>query len=135
MLSCGGGTTNFLIHKIFCSFNVPSSIVSKQGSIFTSTFWLALCHYLYIKRRLSTAFYPQTDGQTKKQKQTLKQYLRAYMNYQQNDWAKLLPMNEYAYNNVVNASTGLTPFKALMGYNSDFDIKMSREPESASQDT
>ena len=38
-------------------------------------------------------------------------------------------MAEYAYNNAVNASTGLTPFKALMGYNPDFDIKMSREPE------
>ena len=43
-------------------------------------------------------------------------------------------MAEYAYNNAVNASTGLTPFKALMGYNPDFDIKMSKKSESASQD-
>ena len=43
-------------------------------------------------------------------------------------------MAKYAYNNAVNASTGLMPFMALMGYNPDFDIKMSREPESASQD-
>ena len=56
------------------------------------------------------------------------------MNYQQDDWARLLPMAEYAYNNAVYASTGLTPFKALMGYNLNFDIKMSRESESASQD-
>ena len=64
----------------------------------------------------------------------LEQYLHAYVNYQQNNWARLLPMAEYAYNNIVNASTSLTPFKGLMGYNSDFDIEMSREPESASQD-
>ena len=43
-------------------------------------------------------------------------------------------MAEYAYNNVVNANTGLMPFKALMGYNPDFNIKMSREPELTSQD-
>ena len=43
-------------------------------------------------------------------------------------------MAEYAYKNAVNTSTGLTPFKALMGYNSDFNTEMSKEPESASQD-
>ena len=40
---------DFFIHTVFCSFGVPSSIVSNQGSIFTSTFWSALCHYLHIK--------------------------------------------------------------------------------------
>ena len=110
---------NLLVHKVFCNFGVPSSIVSNQGSIFTSTFWSALCHYLRIKRCLSTAFHSQTNGQTKKQNQTLEQYLRAYVNYQQDNWARLLLMAEYANNNAVNASTGLTPFKALMGYNCD----------------
>ena len=43
-------------------------------------------------------------------------------------------MAEYAYNNAVNASTSLTPFKALMGYNPDLDIELSRKPESVSQD-
>ena len=43
-------------------------------------------------------------------------------------------MAKYAYKNTFNASTGLTPIKALMGYNSDFDIEMSKEPEPASQD-
>ena len=66
---------NLLIHTVFCSFGVPSSIVSNQGSIFTSIFWLALCHYLRIKRHLSTAFPLQTNGQTERQNQTLEQYL------------------------------------------------------------
>ena len=57
------------------------------------------------------------------------------MNYQQDNWARLLPMVEYAYNNAVNASTSLTPFKTLMSYNPDFNIEMSRKLESASQDT
>ena len=108
---------NLLIHTVFCSFSVSSSIVSSRGSIFTSTFWLALCHYLHIKRCLSTAFLPQTNGETEIQNQTLEQYLCAYVNYQQDIWARLLSMAEYAFNNAVNASTGLMPFKALMGYN------------------
>ena len=58
---------NLLIHTVYCSFGVPSSIVSNQGSIFTSTFWLALYHHVRIKRRLSMAFYPQTNGQTERQ--------------------------------------------------------------------
>ena len=126
--------SDLLIHTVFSSFDVPSRIVSNQDSIFTITFWLALCHYLCINRRLSTAFHLQTDGQTERQNQTLEQYLHAYVNNQQDNWARLLPMAEYAYNNAVNASTGLTLFKALMGYNLDFDIKMSQELEPASQD-
>ena len=55
----------------------------------------------------------------------LEQYLRTYVNYQQDNWARLLSMVEYPYNYPVNASTSLTPFKALMGYNPDFDIEMS----------
>ena len=125
---------NLLIHTVFCSSGVPSSIISNSGSIFTSIFWLALCHYLCIKRRLSMAFHPQTNSQTKRQNQTLEQYLRAYVNNQQDNWARLLPMAKYAYNNAINASTSLTPFKALMSYNPDFNIKMFKEPKSASQD-
>ena len=125
---------HLLVRTVFCSFGVPSSIVSNQGSIITSIFWLALCHYIRIKRRLSMAFHPQTDSQTKRQNQTLEQYLRTYVNYQQDNWARLLPMAEYAYNNTVNGSTGLTPFKTLMGYNLNFDIKLSQEPKPASQD-
>ena len=126
---------DLLIHTVFCIFGVPSSIVSNQGLIFMSTFWLALCHYLHIKRRLSTAFHPQTNSQTERQNQMLEQYLRIYVNYQQDNWARLLLMAKYAYNNAVNASTSQTPSKALMGYNSDFDIEMSWEPEPASHNT
>ena len=124
---------NLFGHTVFCSFDVPSSIVSNQGSIFTSTFWLALCHYLCIKRCLTMTFYPHTNSQTESQNQMLKQYLHAYMNYQQDDWARFLLMAEYAYNNAVNASTSLRPFKALMGYNPDFNIEIFQEPEPASQ--
>ena len=103
--------------KIHRHYGQPSSIVTDRGSVFTAKFWQSFTHYLKIRRKLSTAFHPQTDGQTERQNQTLEQYLRAYTNYQQDDWVALLPQAEFAYNNSRNSTTGLTPFMALMGYN------------------
>ena len=51
----------------------------------------------------SSAFHPQTDGQTERLNSTLEQYLRMYCDYQQDDWASLLPMAEFSYNNCYDA--------------------------------
>jgi hypothetical protein len=67
---------------------------------------------LRVGRRLSTAYHPQTDEPSERQNQTLEQYLRAYVNYQQDDWLTWLPLAEFAYNNSIYASTGVTPFYA-----------------------
>ncbi len=69
----------------------------------------------HIEQRLSTAFHPQTDGQTERQNSVLEQYLRNYVNYQQDDWAPLLALAEFAYNAAVHSSTGKTPFEILNG--------------------
>jgi hypothetical protein len=75
-----------LFHKkIVCVYGTPASIVTDRGSIFTSQFWASLCFYMKARRRLSTAFHPQTDGQTERQNQTLEHYLRCYVNYRQDD--------------------------------------------------
>ena len=54
-----------------------------------------------IKAATSTAYYPQTDGQTEKLNQTLEQYLRHYINYIQNNWTSLLPAAQFAYNAIL----------------------------------
>ena len=92
------------------------SIISDRRSIFTSKFLSLLCYFLGIERRLSTSFHPQTDGQTEKQNSTIEVYLRAFVNLEQNDWVRLLPMAEYAYNNAKNASTDHMPFELNFGY-------------------
>ena len=61
-------------------------------------------------------FHPQTDSQTERQNSTIKAYLQAFVNFKQDDWARLLPMAEFVYNNVKNASTRHTPFKLNCGY-------------------
>ena len=60
-------------------------------------------------------FHPQTDGQTECQNQTLEQYLRAYVVYQQDDWGTWLPMAKFAYNNSFHSTLGCSPFYALQG--------------------
>ena len=62
------------------------------------------------------------DGQTERTNQTLEQYLRAYCNYQQDNWSELLPLAEFAYNNAPSATTGITPFFANKGYHPNLTI-------------
>ena len=65
--------------------------------------------------KVSTTFHPQTNGQTKRQNSTIEAYLRAFVNFKRNDWARLFSMAEFAYNNAKNASTGYTLFELNYG--------------------
>ncbi len=96
---------------------LQNSIVTDRGTQFTSEFWTALCYHFRIKRWLSTAYHPQTDGQTERQNCTLEQYLHAYVNYHQGDWVYWLPMAEFAYNNSVHSALGVSPYFAETGWN------------------
>ncbi len=112
---------------------VPGSIVTDRGSLFTSKFWSSLYYFLGIKRKLSTAFHPQTDGQTERQNSTMEAYLRAFLNWEQDDWARLLPMAEFAYNIAKNASTGHTPFELNCGYYPKVSFEEDVDPRSRSR--
>jgi transposase InsO family protein len=94
----------------------PDDIISDRGRQFVSHFWTRLCDRLGTKPKLSTAYHPETDGQTENANAYLKQYLRAYCNYNQDNWADLLPMAEFEANSTVSATTGVAPFVATKGY-------------------
>lgn len=115
--------------KIFKHHGLPSSIVTDRGSIFNSTFTRELCRLLKIQQDLSTAFHPQTDGQTERINAILEQYLRGYCNYQQSDWTELLSMAEFAYNNTVSSTTNVTPFFANYGFHPRHDYVSCSEQE------
>jgi len=108
------------IREIVRLHGLPRDIITDQGSIFTSDLWKETTKKLGIERRLSTAFHPQTDGQTERTNSTSKQSLRAYVNYQQDNWKGLLPMAEFAYNNGYQESTKHTPFFANYGTNPEY---------------
>lgn len=104
--------------KTFYRFHgLPSSIVSDRGKQFVGRLWRRICQMLQISRRLSTAWHPETDGSTERAIQTVKSYLRKYVNYAQDNWASLLPSAELAYNSHDAASTGVSPFFLSHGYN------------------
>ena len=108
------------IQQLVRPHGLPSSIASDRGSLFTSDFWKKITEALGISHNLSTAFHPQTDGQTERANAILEQYLRAYCNYQQDDWEKLLPIVEFCYNNTQTGTTRITPFWANYGYHPRF---------------
>jgi transposase InsO family protein len=107
---------DIFLERIVLQFGIPEGIVSDRGAVFTSAFWSQLCYCLRIKRRLSTAFHPQTDGQTERQNQSLEHYFRCYCNHLQDDWVTKAPRAEFAYNNSVHSTTGMSPFFAMYGF-------------------
>jgi len=109
------------IKEIFRLHGLPKDIITDRGTIFTSDLWKEITKLLGIERPLSTAFHPQTDGQTERTNATLEQYLRAYSNYQQDNWCELLPMAEFAYNNGYQETIKHTPFFANYGMNPEYE--------------
>lgn len=65
---------------------------------------------------MSTAFHPQTDGQTERLNQTIEVYLHAFVNHEQNNWVSLLLMMEFAYNNSITTATDVSPLYANYGF-------------------
>jgi hypothetical protein len=113
----------------FKDHGLPASIISDRGSVFTSRFWEALCFHLGISRGLSTAFHPQTDGQTERQNQTLEQWLRCYVCYMQDDWVELLPLAKFAYMNAPHDSIGMSPNEARYGMTLDTRQGIEDDPQ------
>jgi transposase InsO family protein len=126
------------LQDVYRLHGLPTDIVSDRDKIFRSTFWQHLLALLGVKPNMSTAFHPQTDGQTERVNQSLEQYLRVFCTYQQDNWQELLPSAEFAYNNAVHASTGKSPFLANYGYHpnsaSTFVPRTPRSDNPAAED-
>jgi transposase InsO family protein len=118
--------TSFVMHLIQL-YRIPTDIISDRGSLFTSQFWERVTKALRISQNLSTTFYSQTDGQTEQINVSLEQYLRAYCNYQQDDWGDLLPIAEFCYDNTQAESTKATPFLVIYKYYLHFTPDLGRQ--------
>ena len=104
---------------VWKTHGVPRSIVSDRDTRFVSIFWRSLMKLVGTKLRFSTAYHPQTDGQSEKMNDVVEQILRTYTVYKPEDWDRRLAAAEYAINNSVNISTGYSPFYLNYGYNPD----------------
>ena len=108
-------TAKLFLENIYKLHGLPNDIISDRGSIFTSNFWKELMNLIMIKTNMSTAFHPQSDGQTERVNQILEQYLRLYCDHLQDNWSELLPLAEFAYNNIQHSTTKISPFYANYG--------------------
>src|SRR4051812_19917100 len=101
--------------RIVCLHGVPSKVVSDRGTQFTSKFWRQLHETLGTRLEFSTAFHPQTDGQTERVNQILEDMLRACALDYGSSWDDNLPYAEFSYNNSYQASLQMAPFELLYG--------------------
>ena len=106
---------------------LPKSIISDRGAQFAANLMKELNQILEIETRLSTAFHPQTDGQTEPTNQELEQYLRMFIDYWQEQWLEWLGTAEFAYNNKVNTSTKVSPFRANNGRDPRMGFEMRKQ--------
>src|SRR5881394_2235742 len=102
--------------RIVCLHGVPKKIVSDRGTQFTSRFWERLHDSLDTQLNFSSAYHPQTDGQTERVNQILEDMLRACALKNGQSWDKNLPYAEFSYNNSYQTSLKMSPFEALYGH-------------------
>nr|ABB47133.2 retrotransposon protein, putative, Ty3-gypsy subclass [Oryza sativa Japonica Group] len=111
----GSRLAELYMARIVCLHGVRKKIVSDRGSQFTSNFWKKLQEEMGSKLNFSTAYHPQTDGQTERVNQILEDMLRACTLDFGGSWDKNLPYAEFLYNNSYQASLQMAPYEALYG--------------------
>ena len=109
------GLAELFLREVVRIHGLQLTIISDRGPQFASAFCQQMCSWLGIDRRLSTAFHPQTDGQTEWVNASMEQYLWVFVNHHQNDWVEWLPLAEFAANNRTSETTKCTQFYAVQG--------------------
>jgi len=117
------------LREVWKLHGLPTEIISDMDAKFSREFWESLCKMLGVKRCMSTAYHPQTDGQTERTNQVLEGYLRTFVNYDQDDWYQLLPLAEHTYNNSATNAHKMTPFFANYGFHPQTEWMKEREAQ------
>jgi transposase InsO family protein len=104
------------LDTVYKLHGLPQVIVTDRDPLFTSIFWQELIKKLGITLNFSTAYHPQTDGQTERLNQYLECYLRCMIFEKPKEWEKWVPLAEWWYNTNFHTSIQTIPFEALYGY-------------------
>ena len=105
------------LDMVFKHHGLPRNIVSDRGVKFTSSFWTSLCTQVGIQLKMSTAYHPETDGQTERLNMVIVDMIRHYISPIHDDWDEHLTAVEFAVNNAYQQSIGSTPFRLTYGQN------------------
>jgi hypothetical protein len=110
-LNCtAADAAHLMLQHVVRLHGVPEHVISDRDPRFTSHFWKEFCTHLGTVIAMSTAYHPQTDGQTERANRVIEEVLRHFISSDMKSWEEFLPMVEFAMNNAKNASTGETPF-------------------------
>lgn len=104
------------IDNVFKLHGVPATITSNRDKLFTSLFWKEFFKLIGTKLQYSTAYHPQTDGQSERLIQCLEAYLRCMCADKPHHWKNWLPLAEWWYNTNFHTGIKMTPFEACYGY-------------------
>ena len=107
-------TSQLYLSNVWKRTGLPCQVISDRGPQFASKVMQEIWSKLGIKSTMSTAFHPQTDGETEHVNQELEQYLRIFCNFQVDNWAELIPFMEFAHNARADSATNHSPFKSLV---------------------
>jgi hypothetical protein len=109
------GTAHLFLQEVFRVFGMPQEIITDRDPRFTGKFFAELCKLLGVKQCLSTAYHPQSDGQTERMNRILEDMLRHYVNPRGTDWDTFLPAVEFAVNSSWQESVRAAPFFLNLG--------------------
>ena len=107
---------------VFGEYSIPFYVTSNRGLEFVSNFFWSLGTTLDMQPHFTSVYHPEGGEQTECMNQTLKQYLCVYCNYQKDNWSKLLPLAEFAYNNASSATTSVFPFFTNKEYHPNITV-------------
>jgi len=102
-------------HNIVCLHGFPDSIVSDRDPVFTGHVWRDLFRQAGVRLKMSTAFHPQTDGQSKAVNKTIAMYLRCLTGDRPREWLDWLPWAEFCYNTAYHSALRTSPFTVVYG--------------------
>ena len=124
------GLATLFKDNIWKLHGLPETALSDWGPQFTAEFMHKLNTILGIQTKLSTAYHPQTNGQTKRLNQDVEQYLRLFVSQRQNDWPEWIAYTEFAYNNKVHSAIKILPFYANYKWHPKMEIEPWRTSKS-----
>ena len=113
--------------RVFVEHGIPEKVISDRGSQFVSKFMKELFEILKIKGNPSTAYHPQTDGQTERVNQEVKEFLTMFVNDRQDDWSEWLAVAQFCHNDREHSATKYSPFFLNYGYHPRKGIEPKRE--------
>lgn len=116
------------VENIICKYGIMQSIVTDQGTNFMSTLFKDICKLLKIKKITTTAYHPEANGQLERSHRTLAEYLRHFINENQQNWDIFIPYAMFTYNTTPHTATNYTPHELLFGFKAELPLTISKPP-------